>query len=37
VGTGIGGGAVVNGSVLHGMLHPEMGHIRIPHDLVRDP
>ena len=37
VGTGIGGGAVANGRVLHGMLHPEMGHIRIPHDLVRDP
>lgn len=37
VGTGIGGGAVVNGGVLHGMLHPEMGHIRLPHDLVRDP
>ncbi len=37
VGTGIGGGAVVNGQVLHGMLHPEMGHIRIPHDRQRDP
>lgn len=37
VGTGIGGGAIVHGSVLHGMLHPEMGHIRIPHDLARDP
>jgi fructokinase len=30
VGTGIGGGAVLNGRVLHGMMHPEMGHIRIP-------
>jgi fructokinase len=37
VGTGIGGGAIVNGEVIHGMLHPEMGHIRIPHDLVADP
>jgi fructokinase len=37
VGTGIGGGAIVHGRVLHGMLHTEMGHIRIPHDLVRDP
>ena len=36
-GTGIGGGALVNGHLLHGLLHPEMGHIRIPHDLVRDP
>lgn len=37
VGTGIGGGAVVNGRPLHGLLHPEMGHIRIPHDAVADP
>jgi fructokinase len=27
VGTGIGGGGVVNGKLLHGMLHPEMGHL----------
>jgi fructokinase len=37
VGTGIGGGAIVQNRVLHGMLHPEMGHIRIPHDLSADP
>lgn len=37
VGTGIGGGAIVNGEVIHGLVHPEMGHIRIPHDLVADP
>lgn len=37
VGTGIGGGAIVHGQVLHGMLHPEMGHIRIPHDVGQDP
>lgn len=37
VGTGIGGGAIVNGSILHGLIHPEMGHIRIPHDLSVDP
>jgi len=37
VGTGIGGGAIINGRVLHGMVHPEMGHIRVPHDLARDP
>lgn len=37
VGTGIGGGAIIHGRVLHGMLHPEMGHIRIPHDLAQDP
>jgi fructokinase len=37
VGTGIGGGAVVNSSVLHGLVHAEMGHIRIPHDRSMDP
>ncbi|MBE9067806.1 ROK family protein [Leptolyngbya cf. ectocarpi LEGE 11479] len=37
VGTGVGGGAVVNGQLVHGLLHPEMGHIRIPHDLSSDP
>ena len=37
VGTGIGGGAIVNGRVLHGLVHPEMGHIRVPHDLAKDP
>jgi fructokinase len=37
VGTGIGGGGMVNGHLMHGLLHPEMGHIRIPHDLNADP
>ncbi|MEI6291189.1 MAG: ROK family protein [Chloroflexota bacterium] len=37
VGTGIGGGALVNGKLMHGLLHPEMGHIRIPHDMKSDP
>ena len=36
VGTGIGAGAVVNGRLLHGLLHPELGHVRIPHDRARD-
>jgi fructokinase len=30
VGTGIGGGGVINGRVMHGLFHPEMGHIRVP-------
>lgn len=30
VGTGIGGGALVNGKLLHGLIHPEMGHIAVP-------
>jgi fructokinase len=37
VGTGIGGGAMANGRLLHGLMHPEMGHLRIPHDLDADP
>lgn len=37
VGTGIGGGAVVHGRPLHGALHPEMGHVRVPHDRDVDP
>jgi fructokinase len=37
VGTGIGGGAMANGKLLHGLLHPEMGHILLPHDRLRDP
>ena len=37
VGTGLGGGAFIDGRLLHGRLHPEMGHIRIPHDRARDP
>jgi fructokinase len=36
VGTGIGGGVVVAGNLLHGLLHPEIGHMRIPHDWSRD-
>ena len=37
VGTGIGGGGMAGGKLLHGLLHPEFGHMRIPHDLDVDP
>src|SRR5438552_18917451 len=37
VGTGIGGGGLVEGRLMHGVLHPEMGHMRIPHDWQSDP
>jgi fructokinase len=37
VGTGIGGGGMVNGGLMHGLLHPEFGHMRVPHDRARDP
>ncbi len=30
VGTGVGGGAIVDGHILRGLSHPEMGHIRLP-------
>ena len=30
VGTGIGGGAIIAGRPLHGLGHPEMGHISVP-------
>ncbi|MFN7542798.1 MAG: ROK family protein [Acidobacteriota bacterium] len=29
VGTGIGGGVMVNGRLVHGLLHPEIGHMRV--------
>jgi fructokinase len=37
VGTGIGGGGLVNGELMHGLIHPEFGHMRVPHDRERDP
>ena len=37
VGTGVGTGLVIDGRPWHGLLHPEAGHLRIPHDRDRDP
>lgn len=37
VGTGIGGGGLINGELMHGLLHPEMGHIPLPRDREMDP
>ncbi|BCY16781.1 fructokinase [Leptolinea sp. HRD-7] len=37
VGTGIGVGGIVNGKTLHGLIHPEAGHMFIPHDRKVDP
>ena len=36
VGTGIGGSLIVNGKPVHGLLHPEIGHIRVS-PLPGDP
>src|SRR3954447_703725 len=40
LGTGIGGGAVVDGHVVHGLVHPEMGHVAVrggPADAFAGP
>ncbi len=37
IGTGIGGGGLMNGRLMHGLVHPEMGHMRLPHDREADP
>ncbi len=37
VGTGLGAGLVIEGRPWHGLVHPEVGHLRIPHDHQRDP
>ncbi len=37
VGTGVGAGLLVEGRPWHGLVHPEPGHLRIPHDRGHDP
>lgn len=32
IGTGIGGGALVGGQLVHGLVHPEMGHLLVPRE-----
>ena len=36
VGTGIGGGGLQGGRPMHGLVHPEMGHMLLPHDRSLD-
>lgn len=36
VGTGIGGGALIQGKLLHGLLHPEMGHMLLRRNHQQD-
>lgn len=37
IGTGVGGGGLSNGKMMHGLVHPEMGHIPLPHNWELDP
>lgn len=37
IGTGIGGGIILDGCPVRGISHPEIGHIRPVHDHKRDP
>jgi fructokinase len=37
VGTGVGVGGLVNNRPLHGLIHPEAGHMFIPHSWADDP
>jgi len=37
IGTGIGGGGMVDSKLLHGLIHPEIGHLILPRDKAMDP
>jgi fructokinase len=37
IGTGIGGGGMSGGRLMHGLVHPEMGHMLVPHNFSLDP
>ncbi len=37
IGTGVGGGVLINGKPLHGALHPEIGHLYIPQVISNAP
>ncbi len=37
IGTGVGGGVIIDGKPVHGLVHPELGHIPLPHDRAADP
>ncbi len=37
IGTGIGGGIIAARHLVHGLVHPEIGHIMLPHDRQVDP
>jgi fructokinase len=37
IGTGIGGGVIAGGKPVHGLVHPEIGHMLLRRDEKRDP
>ena len=37
IGTGIGMGGLINGSLMHGLLHPEAGHMIMRRNALQDP
>lgn len=37
IGTGIGAGILIDGRPVHGLIHPEVGHLTVAHDRTRDP
>ncbi len=37
IGTGIGGGVIAGGKPVHGLVHPEIGHMLLRKDEARDP
>lgn len=37
IGTGIGAGVIIHGQLVHGLTHPEAGHVLLPHDRKLDP
>ena len=37
IGTGIGAGVIFKGQLVHGLTHPEAGHVSLPHDRAKDP
>jgi fructokinase len=37
IGTGIGAGVIAGGELVHGLTHPEAGHVLLPHDRALDP